>query len=206
MATSAAADRTGPSDAALEREIGLILSTADLEKTSMKVLRGELEKRLGLKEGAMDDRKDIIQNMIVTTIERLQRVAANYVATEESEAASPTKKARMEKKGKKDTEVKKDEHDLANKRPPTKDPQEPQDGTKAKRTSNMTKEDYVSKAKEVKLKVGDHEIVLEPRVYSSGSCGFYKHAKFTIDVDGTLVTFQANFQGVAVGSKDWPEK
>lgn len=62
---------------------------------------------------------------------------------------------------------------------------------------------FQSKAKPVTIKVGDNAtLIAVPKVFSTGSFGFYAGEKVIIDVDGVPMRFQVGMNLIAVGSKD----
>eukprot|EP00927_Polykrikos_kofoidii_P026090 TRINITY_DN232_c0_g1_i2.p1 TRINITY_DN232_c0_g1~~TRINITY_DN232_c0_g1_i2.p1 ORF type:complete len:211 (-),score=64.94 TRINITY_DN232_c0_g1_i2:23-655(-) len=208
MAAAASASSTGPSDEDLEAEIGRILSTANLETISMNVMRTELGKRMGLDVATIDSKKAVIQAMTIAGIERLQSAAGGDAAatdtSDDSDDAPLGKTEKKSKKVKKDKKEKKDKKDKKEKKesPKKANAKEPPKRAKA-RTSSMTVKQYMEKAKAVPLRLGEKDIVLAPKAYSTGSCGLFAQERVKMDVGGTTLTFQVAIQSVAIGSKEW---
>ena len=65
----------------------------------------------------------------------------------------------------------------------------------------LTQAEYLDQAKAFALQIGMTGLVLEPKVFASGSVGFYVSGKVVINIGDTPVTHQASFNLVAVGSK-----
>jgi hypothetical protein len=73
-----------------------------------------------------------------------------------------------------------------------------------KTTCPITREDFSAKAKPVMVKIGDEEIPVPVKVFSTGSLGWYLNKKTEIDVGGVMVPVQIGLNLTIVGSKELP--
>ncbi len=73
----------------------------------------------------------------------------------------------------------------------------------AKKTScPITRGEFRSNAKPVRVVVNDIPLVAEVKEFSTGSLGWYLNGKTTIDVGGTPVSVQIGMNLTIVGSKE----
>lgn len=76
--------------------------------------------------------------------------------------------------------------------------------TKPSRNPGMTKSKFTANAKPIMGKIGDTPVMLEPKVFSTGSCGFGFSGKLPVQLpDGTIVQLQVGMNLTAIGSKEW---
>ena len=77
----------------------------------------------------------------------------------------------------------------------------------AKKTScPITRADFVTKAKPVKIVINDVPLQAEVKEFSTGSLGWYLNGKMTLDVGGTPVSVQIGMNLTIVGSKELPRE
>lgn len=69
----------------------------------------------------------------------------------------------------------------------------------------ISRNDFRSKAKAIKLTIGEQVVYLDPKEFSTGSMGHYYNGKLTIEIEGQPVKCQAQFQLTVVGSKELPK-
>jgi hypothetical protein len=74
-----------------------------------------------------------------------------------------------------------------------------------KSTCPISRSDFLSKAKPVKILIGEVPLMAEVKEFSTGSLGWYLNAKTTIEVDGTPVAVQIGMNLTIVGSKELPK-
>jgi hypothetical protein len=74
-----------------------------------------------------------------------------------------------------------------------------------KTTCPISRADFRSKAKPVKVVINGVEQQAEVKEFSTGSLGWYLNAKITLDVDGVRVPVQVGLNLTIVGSKDLPQ-
>jgi hypothetical protein len=67
---------------------------------------------------------------------------------------------------------------------------------------NITRKQFSEGAKPISIKIGNQEIHLTPREFSTGSFGWRADGKFPVDVDGTPVMATLNLNLITLGSKD----
>ena len=74
-----------------------------------------------------------------------------------------------------------------------------------KTTCPISRADFRSKAKPVKVVINGVEQEAEVKEFSTGSLGWYLNAKISLDVDGVRVPVQIGLNLTIVGSKELPE-
>src|SRR5204862_4005093 len=74
-----------------------------------------------------------------------------------------------------------------------------------KTTCPISREDFLAKAKPIRIQIGDNEQTAQHREFSTGSLGWYLNSKITIDVGGTPVLVQVGLNMTVVGSKELPK-
>lgn len=75
----------------------------------------------------------------------------------------------------------------------------------AKTNCPITRAEFRAKAKPVVIKIGDAELIADPREFSTKSLGWYLNAKTTVRVGDTPVTVQVGLNLTIVGSKELPD-
>jgi len=75
---------------------------------------------------------------------------------------------------------------------------------KNKTTCPVSREEFMSGAKPLTIKVGDKEFTAAPRQFSTGSLGWNVNDKMTVEINGKVVTLQVGMNLTVVGSKDLP--
>lgn len=76
----------------------------------------------------------------------------------------------------------------------------------AKKTAcPITRSEFRSNAKPIKVLIGDIPLQAEVKEFSTGSLGWYLNGKTTIDVGGTSVSVQIGMNLTIVGSKELPQ-
>jgi hypothetical protein len=84
--------------------------------------------------------------------------------------------------------------------------QGPGGGFMAKKTTcPITRADFRSKAKPVKVVINGVEQEAEVKEFSTGSLGWYLNAKIGLDVEGVRVPVQIGLNLTIVGSKELPQ-
>lgn len=66
----------------------------------------------------------------------------------------------------------------------------------------VTRAEFTESAKPLLVKIGDAQVILNPKEFKTGSFGYFSNEKVIVQVGGTPVKFQANLQLAAIGSKD----
>ncbi len=74
-----------------------------------------------------------------------------------------------------------------------------------KTTCPITRGEFRAKAKPVTVKIGDEEIPVPVKIFSTGSLGWYLNKKTEIDVGGVKVPVQIGLNLTIVGSKELPQ-
>jgi hypothetical protein len=74
-----------------------------------------------------------------------------------------------------------------------------------KSTCPISRNDFRTKAKPVKILIGEVPMMAEVKEFSTGSLGWYLNAKTTIEVDGVPVAVQIGMNLTIVGSKELPK-
>ena len=74
-----------------------------------------------------------------------------------------------------------------------------------KTTCPITRGEFRAKAKPVMVKIGDEEIPVPVKIFSTGSLGWYLNKKTEIDVGGVKVPVQIGLNLTIVGSKELPQ-
>ena len=76
---------------------------------------------------------------------------------------------------------------------------------KNKTTCPVSREEFLSQAKSLTIKVGDKEFIASPRQFSTGSLGWNVNDKLIVEVNGKAVTLQVGMNLTVIGSKDLPQ-
>lgn len=162
------------------------------------ILRRELEQKFGLAEQSLEARKDEVQQMTLQTFQRIaqmQKQGSQQKDTADVQGASPRERVDQgdDSRG---TEAGAS--------------QKPRSKSKAanKASGSMTKKRFLDNASPFiipKGAIGDKEIKIAAKSFSTGSSGWHASSKAKIDVDGEEVNCQVNLQMIIVGSKEWPE-
>eukprot|EP00419_Tripos_fusus_P011247 CAMPEP_0172663026 /NCGR_PEP_ID=MMETSP1074-20121228/5675_1 /TAXON_ID=2916 /ORGANISM="Ceratium fusus, Strain PA161109" /LENGTH=195 /DNA_ID=CAMNT_0013478969 /DNA_START=77 /DNA_END=664 /DNA_ORIENTATION=- len=187
-----------PSNEDLTAEVSKVLRGSDLEETSLKEVRAELERRFGLKPGGLDARKDLCKQLVAAEIAKIQEEQA---AQEEEGAGQAAKESEANKKN---SRVSTGGQKRARE-------SEEGDGKKEKKVSNraaeqalcMTKADFMRSAKSFKIEIGDRQLTVPPKEFSTGSCGFFSNGKVTMNVGSVPLTVQCSLNCTVIGSKQW---
>jgi hypothetical protein len=74
-----------------------------------------------------------------------------------------------------------------------------------KTTCPISRNDFLTHAKPVAVKVGDIPLSAVVKEFSTGSLGWYLNGKTTIDVNGVPVAVQIGMNMTVVGSKELPK-
>ncbi len=74
-----------------------------------------------------------------------------------------------------------------------------------KTTCPITREDFRTKAKPVKVVINGVEQEAEVKEFSTGSLGWYLNAKISLEVEGVRVPVQIGLNLTIVGSKELPQ-
>ena len=75
-----------------------------------------------------------------------------------------------------------------------------------KTTCPITRAEVRAAAKAVTVKIGELELIADPREFSTKSLGWYLNGKATLRVGETPVTVQIGLNLTIVGSKELPEE
>ena len=75
-----------------------------------------------------------------------------------------------------------------------------------KTTCPITRPQFRTNAKPIKVMVGEAPLVAEVKEFSTGSLGWYLNGKTTIDVGGVPVAVQIGMNLTIVGSKELPKE
>lgn len=177
-----------PADA--ETHIRAIMEGKDLAAMSLKEVRSQLETRLGKEPGSLDPAKAEIKAIVSSEITRGQEQAEGDGSASGSD-------------GEGSKQVTKRDREADDESPAAKKAK----WGKAKRdqASAMTRKAFMDNAEAFKVKLGDKEIKVPPKTFSTGSCGFYSSSKVTLDVAGHPLTLQCQFSCTIIGSKQWKD-
>ncbi|CAE7367118.1 glcK [Symbiodinium pilosum] len=197
-------------DAQLEEQIQVLLCGRDLASTSLKQVRADLEKHFSLSAGTLDSRKDKVKELVAAEITRMQSQAkqdadpdgeeaeaeaeAEEDAAEEAKepsASQGSKKAREEKKRKSSTGSGKEGKGKGKLRD--------------RQSSCMSRKEFMKKAKTITVTIGDKQLKAEPKLFSTGSCGFMASSKVPVEVDGQTLVLQCGLNLPVIGSKEWAD-
>lgn len=72
------------------------------------------------------------------------------------------------------------------------------------KSANVTKEEFMDKAEDITIKIGDDVFVAKKKTFQSGSFGFNFTGKKHLVIDGKVVSLQIGLNMTVIGSK--PEK
>eukprot|EP00928_Gymnodinium_smaydae_P035175 TRINITY_DN24809_c0_g1_i1.p1 TRINITY_DN24809_c0_g1~~TRINITY_DN24809_c0_g1_i1.p1 ORF type:complete len:178 (-),score=47.22 TRINITY_DN24809_c0_g1_i1:159-692(-) len=166
-----------PPDDELRRRVAEILAGQDLATLSLKVVRARLETALGYAAGALDGQRDKLKEVVTGEIVRMTQAPDSPAASNASEGKGAKKGA-----GKKDGE-----------------------GTKKRQASLMSRGEFLKKAKQFKIRLGDKEVSAPARTFSSNSCGWFVNTKVPTMIDGKEVIVQCSVNMTVIGSKEWSD-
>jgi hypothetical protein len=212
-----------------------LIAEKDLAQTSLKEVRAELEKRMGLQPSSLDPFKSDIKELTTAEIQ-LQ-------AAKSQEAAPPAGADEMHQpadRGETSSPAAGDVPEPAEGLSPKPDAvgdsaaedqgrKGSSKGTKGKKRAAESSKENGGAAKQIKLKnvqkeamtrkafmeaaksyvltVGDNKIKLEPKQFSTGSVGFFASQKIRLDVgDVEGLQLQAGINFTVVGSKEWKDR
>lgn len=74
----------------------------------------------------------------------------------------------------------------------------------AKTNCPITREEFRSGAKAIKVMIGEVPLMAEVKEFSTGSLGWYLNGKTTIEINGKPVSVQIGMNLTIVGSKELP--
>eukprot|EP00434_Breviolum_minutum_P001793 symbB.v1.2.001588.t1/scaffold88.1/size340390/23 len=203
-------------DDVLEEQISSVLANKDLTSTSLKEVRAEIEKRLNLSPGNLDEKKETIKYLVAAHIQKLQASqtpaspSENEVQAEVEEPEQP-----LPKRAKRKTQ----ERNAAEGKGKAKGP-----STKERQSSSMTRKEFMKKATAItvtaqvlamaevlrklclaKVQIGDKKVKAVPKQFSTGSVGFMASTKVVVDVGGVPLTLQCGLNLPVIGSKEWSD-
>jgi len=187
-----------PGDA--KEQVAEILAGKDLTQTSLRVVRAELEARYGQPPGALDALRETIKQLTTAEIARIQ--AAEAEGEEETPAeqapASSAPEPAAASSGKKRKSSQADEEKGGKTRPPGP--------TTKRQQALMSRKRFRESATHIALTMGTQPIKVMPRVFSTGSCGWYATLKVPSQVDGHDVMMHMQISATVIGSKAWAEE
>ncbi|CAE7440224.1 glcK [Symbiodinium natans] len=193
-------------DERLREAIQALLKGRDLAETSLKQVRVDLEKQLGLGAGSLDARREKVKQLVADEIIRIKSEADGKEEEEEEAAEDPPEEA----KAKKSSGSKRARED---KKRRSKDAEEGKDGNsgkgkgkiKERQSASMSRQDFMKKAKPILVTVGDKKFKAAPKLFSTGSCGFMASTKVPVEVNGIPLVLQCSLNLPVIGSKEWEE-
>lgn len=192
-ARASAEEQTEPTEAVLVEHIRVILAGTDLESTSMRALRGELEQRLGLGAGALDAHRDQIIELVQAEIGRIQKVLgtpARRPGRSKGGAEEPRSSRKRRRQGPEDEDrVAKDSQQI------------PAESSAA--PAGLTKADFLKKEWRLSVNVGGKKLKLPTKAFQSGGLGFYITDQVEVEYEGKPMTLQCQINCAVIGSKTW---
>mmetsp|Transcript_44506 Transcript_44506/g.126982 ORF Transcript_44506/g.126982 Transcript_44506/m.126982 type:complete len:240 (-) Transcript_44506:117-836(-) len=205
-----------PSDERLAAEVAKLLRGSDLERLTLRGVRAELERRLGLPEAALDARRDRLREIVAAQVARLTAKAPSKEAEPEAEPdAEAAEHAGAEADGGADagkaklkSERRKSKSSKSAKRSPSPVPVKKKrrfTGAKDAEKNVMTRTEFTGQAQTFVMKVGDRDVNVFPKHFSTGTCGFYGMSRLTVDVEGVPLAVQCQVSITAPGSKEWQD-
>lgn len=72
---------------------------------------------------------------------------------------------------------------------------------KPKKVCPVTRAQFEASAQPMGIRAGDMDVIAQPRVFKTGSFGWYVSGKVLVDVGGTAVPVQIQVNAIAIGSK-----
>jgi len=188
-------------DDVLEEQISSVLANKDLTSTSLKEVRAEIEKRLNLSPGNLDEKKEKIKYLVAAHIQKLQASqtpaspSENEVQAEVEEPEQP-----LPKRAKRKTQERNAAEGSKGKGK-AKGP-----STKERQSSSMTRKEFMKKATAITVQIGDKKVKAVPKQFSTGSVGFMASTKVVVDVGGVPLTLQCGLNLPVIGSKEWSDE
>lgn len=184
-----AGDGALPSDAVLAEHISTILRSKDLTQTSLKEVRSSLEQKLGFPEGALDSHKAKVKELTTAEIARITAEQGSPEGeAQEEEAAQEAPSAGMGSKAKR------------------KKSDDGPGATKKKQATCMTRKQFEEQAQGFTVDITGKKLKVAPKVFSTGSCGFYAGGKFDVKIGGATLTMQCQVNCAIIGSKLWDDE
>eukprot|EP00928_Gymnodinium_smaydae_P035176 TRINITY_DN24809_c0_g1_i2.p1 TRINITY_DN24809_c0_g1~~TRINITY_DN24809_c0_g1_i2.p1 ORF type:complete len:229 (-),score=65.56 TRINITY_DN24809_c0_g1_i2:159-845(-) len=217
-----------PPDDELRRRVAEILAGQDLATLSLKVVRARLETALGYAAGALDGQRDKLKEVVTGEIVRMTQASAASPSSaasspppssaSASSASAPSAPARGKAKAKAASAA------PAASEPEAEAPDSPAasnasegkgakkgagkkdgEGTKKRQASLMSRGEFLKKAKQFKIRLGDKEVSAPARTFSSNSCGWFVNTKVPTMIDGKEVIVQCSVNMTVIGSKEWSD-
>lgn len=191
----------------LEKTLRLFITEESVEHFSRKLARRELEKRYGLPEDALKNRKvdvnSILEKLVAEIRDAQERTKAT-VKEEEGDEAPQDNNGFDESEHPSDADGEEEEEEAAPKR--QKVGQDPPKNLKKAQADIMTKSEFLKLAMVLETRIGPHlKFELKPRTFSSGSCGWYHGGKVEMPVGRQKIWCQLGINCTVLGSKDWEE-
>lgn len=180
----------------LKEEVFALLKEVGLDDMTQKKVRRALEKRMGLEEEAMDDKKTQIKNLVK------EYVKNHHEESEEEEEEEKEDKSASKKRKRADDDAEVPEKP---KQPPvkTKSGKLPPKGVKANQAGAMTGAHFEKKAEDLTVNVFGNMVTGPPRSFTSGNRGWYLGGKVEVQVGKKTLWAQMGLNLTIVGSKDW---
>eukprot|EP00914_Ancora_sagittata_P009737 GHVO01018479.1.p1 GENE.GHVO01018479.1~~GHVO01018479.1.p1 ORF type:complete len:230 (+),score=45.69 GHVO01018479.1:538-1227(+) len=207
-----------------ETHLRAIVNPDNVGDLTRKTARSKLEKAMGVDEGALQDDKEIINEILANIVNDIGKsVEEPKTAPTDEMAATPDKSAVVESQSESEADTRR-----GTRRRRVEDPDESateeseseseDDSARRKRTPKstpkkrkcaappMTKADFLKDAPSIKLKINENDYVIPARQFKTGSCGWGFNGKLQFKVGEHTLTAQSGLNFIVTGSGKWDEE
>lgn len=181
----------------IETHIKALLEGQDLTTLSLKEVRTRLETKLGKPAGSLDVAKAELKVLVAAEMKRIQEAAESSSSSSSDEAKKPGAESKQGTKRSAEPDPQ-----------PTKKKGRQSKGAPVskKQGSLMSRKEFMEKAKGCTVNIGNTEVQVPPKAYSTGSSGFYANTKVTLMVAGVPLSLQCQITLTTIGSKQWEDE
>lgn len=181
------------------RLIPSVVGRADVETTTLKMVRQELEQRMGYPAGMLNGESDFLRARVAEEVGKLEEkcdpdddnVIAVGTRVEESMQDAMGKGEKRSRDWIKDAaEIGQGKSDLP---------------AKMRQKDIMTRADFMKEADKQEIEIFGKKVSVCPKKFSTGSVGFFASRKVTLPVCGNELILNANVNITVVGSKEWKD-
>ncbi|CAE8625353.1 unnamed protein product [Polarella glacialis] len=207
------ADEASPTGARLLAEVSSMLEGRDLNDLRLGKARAELEERLGLCAGGLEDRKDEVNELIKAEVQRLSEEAADDCDDDTMlDGPETPKKQRhaLRLGGKRRKHDSKPGWTRRLRQRPSDSQEEIQEEEKSQK---QPEEAQGSRAEFLKgsgsstltMQVGGQTLEIPAKSFASGTCGYYTCARIQVTIDGVPRELQCQLNCAVLGSEKWTD-
>jgi len=182
-----------PSRAEISETIAALLVDKDLQTVSMNQLKAEIEQELGLDNGALDDRRQELRDLVTAELQRI-----NDPETPQKEKTKKGKKRKHRAAGLSEllSLAQEKARRIVEKRASTTEQGESESSEKTSKAEFL-------KGSPLSLELGGETLQLNAKSFASGTCGYSTCAKVKVSIDGVERELQCQVNCAVLGSESW---